>query len=46
MTACGLACAVPAVLAYNFFVRANRIRLANMEHFAHQLHSRLTLGTD
>lgn len=46
MTACGLACAIPAVLAYNFFVRSNRIHLANMEHFAHHLHSRLTLGAD
>lgn len=44
MTACGLACAIPAVLAYNFFTRSNRLRLADMERFAHTLHSRLTLG--
>lgn len=44
MTACGLACAIPAVLAYNFFTRANRKRQANMERFAHELHATLTLG--
>jgi biopolymer transport protein ExbB len=44
MTACGLACAIPAVLAYNLFVRLNRTRLADMERFAHQLHAQLTLG--
>jgi biopolymer transport protein ExbB len=46
MTACGLACAIPAVLAYNFFVRSNRIHLAEMERFAHQVHTSLTLTVD
>jgi len=44
MTACGLAAAIPAVLAYNFFVRLNRTRAADMERFAHKLHAMLTLG--
>lgn len=45
MTACGLACAIPAVLAYNFFARANRNRMAELERFAHELHAGLTLGS-
>jgi biopolymer transport protein ExbB len=37
MTALGLAVAVPAVLAYNAFVRANRLVLARLEGFAHDV---------
>jgi biopolymer transport protein ExbB len=37
MTAAGLAVAIPAVLAYNAFVRANRIVLAELDGFAHDL---------
>lgn len=37
MTALGLAVAIPAVLAYNAFVRRNRIWLARLEAFAHDL---------
>lgn len=33
-TAIGIAVAIPAVLAYNFFVRLNKSSLAKMEHFA------------
>ncbi len=44
VTAAGLAVAVPAVLAYNFFVRRNRLLLAELDNFAHELHAFLTLG--
>lgn len=33
-TALGIAVAIPAVLAYNFFLRQNRASLATLEHFA------------
>lgn len=33
-TAIGIAVAIPAVLAYNFFVRLNKASLAKLEHFA------------
>jgi biopolymer transport protein ExbB len=45
MTAAGLAVAVPAVLAYNAFVRSNRVVLAQLDSFAHDLFSLLTTGT-
>ena len=35
MTALGLAVAIPAVLAYNTFVRRNRVWLARLDAFAH-----------
>ena len=44
MTALGLAVAIPAVLAYNAFVRANRLRLARLDAFAHDLFALLTAG--
>ena len=37
MTALGLAVAIPAVLAYNFFTRTNRLVLAELDGFAHDL---------
>ena len=37
MTAAGLAVAIPAVLAYNAFVRVNRIVLAELDGFAHDV---------
>ena len=37
MTAFGLAVAIPAVAAYNAFVRANRIATGVMEAFAHEI---------
>ncbi len=44
MTALGLLVAVPAVLAYNAFTRVNRITLAELDGFAHDLHAYLTTG--
>jgi biopolymer transport protein ExbB len=45
MTALGLAVAIPAVLAYNAFTRVNRVTLAELDAFAHDLHAYLTTGT-
>ncbi|MBI4986771.1 MAG: MotA/TolQ/ExbB proton channel family protein [Rhodocyclales bacterium] len=45
MTAGGLFVAIPAVLAYNACTRANRIVLAQLDGFAHDLHAYLTTGT-
>ena len=44
MTAAGLFVAIPAVLAYNAFTRANRMVLAQLDGFAHDLHAYLTTG--
>ncbi len=44
MTAVGLGVAIPAVLAYNAFVRANRVLLAQLDALAHDLHAFLTTG--
>ncbi|MCS6945082.1 MAG: MotA/TolQ/ExbB proton channel family protein [Sutterellaceae bacterium] len=44
MTAFGLAVAIPAVLAYNAFTRVNRVLLAQLDGFAHDLHAYLTTG--
>jgi biopolymer transport protein ExbB len=44
MTAMGLLVAIPAVLAYNAFTRVNRITLAELDGFAHDLHAYLTTG--
>jgi biopolymer transport protein ExbB len=44
MTAFGLAVAIPAVLAYNAFTRVNRLLLAVLDGFAHDLHAYLTTG--
>jgi biopolymer transport protein ExbB len=43
MTALGLAVAIPAVLAYNAFNRRNRVWLARLESFAHDLYVLLTV---
>ena len=45
MTAVGLAVAIPAVLAYNAFTRVNRMVLAQLDGFAHDLHAYLTVGS-
>ncbi|MFJ2989322.1 MotA/TolQ/ExbB proton channel family protein [Collimonas sp. NPDC087041] len=45
MTALGLVVAIPAVLAYNAFTRVNRITLAELDAFAHDLHAYLTTGS-
>lgn len=44
MTAVGLAVAIPAVLAYNSFNRRNRIWLAQLDNFAHDLFALVTVG--
>jgi biopolymer transport protein ExbB len=45
MTALGLAVAIPAVLGYNAFVRSNRLTLAKLDSFAHDLFAFLTTGS-
>ncbi|HUN91191.1 MAG TPA: MotA/TolQ/ExbB proton channel family protein [Burkholderiaceae bacterium] len=45
MTALGLVVAIPAVLAYNALTRVNRLVLAQLDGFAHDLHAFLTVGT-
>jgi biopolymer transport protein ExbB len=45
MTALGLAVAIPAVLAYNALVRANKSIVARMNRFAHDLHALLITGS-
>lgn len=44
MTALGLAVAIPAVLAYNAFNRRNRVWLARLDAFAHDLYTVITVG--
>jgi biopolymer transport protein ExbB len=44
MTALGLAVAIPAVLAYNALVRANRNYVYELEHFGSQIHTLLVTG--
>lgn len=43
-TAAGLAAAIPAVLAFNAFNRANRTLAEKLDGFAHDLHAFLTTG--
>ncbi len=44
MTGLGLAVAIPAVLAYNAFVRRNRVVLASLDGFAYDLFAFVTTG--
>ena len=44
MTAAGLFVAIPAVLGYNAFTRANRLVLAQLDGFANSLHAYLVGG--
>lgn len=44
MTCIGLGVAIPSVLAYNFFVRANRVTLGQFDEFAHDLHDYFATG--
>ncbi|MEW6120941.1 MAG: MotA/TolQ/ExbB proton channel family protein [Pseudomonadota bacterium] len=44
MTALGLAVAIPAVLAYNFFNRAKRQMLTEVDGFAHDLFAFMSTG--
>jgi biopolymer transport protein ExbB len=45
MTAAGLAVAIPAVLAYNACTRINRVMLAELDGFAHDLLALMTTGS-
>ena len=45
MTALGLFVAIPAVLAYNFFVRMNRVTNSKFDAFAHDLHDFFATGS-
>ena len=45
MTAFGLFVAIPAVLAYNFFIRSNRLTYAQFDEFAHDLHDFFATGS-
>jgi len=44
MTALGLAVAIPAVLAYNAFTRHNRVVLAELDAFAHDVFTFMSTG--
>jgi biopolymer transport protein ExbB len=44
MTAFGIGVAVPAVLAYNMFLRGNRVLREELDGFAHDLHAYVTTG--
>jgi biopolymer transport protein ExbB len=44
MTGLGLAVAIPAVLAYNAFVRSNRLVLARLDGYAHDVFALITTG--
>jgi len=44
MTAAGLFVAIPAVLAFNAFTRLNRVELAELDGFAHDLHAYFDTG--
>jgi len=44
MTGMGLAVALPSVVAYNSFTRNNRLTLAGLDAFAHDLFAYLTTG--
>ena len=45
MTAIGLFVAIPAVLAYNFFIRLNRVTNNKFDTFAHDLHDFFATGS-
>jgi biopolymer transport protein ExbB len=45
MTTIGLGVAIPAVLAYNVFVRGNRVTNAQFDEFAHDLHDFFATGS-
>lgn len=45
MTAFGLFVAIPAVLGYNAFNRANRLELSELDAFAHDLHAMFSTGS-
>jgi biopolymer transport protein ExbB len=44
MTGLGLAVAIPAVVGYNWFTRANRVMVAKLDAFAYELHTFVSMG--
>ena len=44
MTGLGLAVAIPAVVGYNWLVRANRVLAAKLDAFAYELHTFVSMG--
>jgi biopolymer transport protein ExbB len=44
MTGIGLAVAIPAVMAYNWLTRSNRVLLARLDAFAFELMNFLQMG--
>lgn len=44
MTAFGLITAIPAVIAYNGYARANRVTVASFDEFGHDLHDFFSTG--
>lgn len=44
MTGVGLAVAIPAVMAYNWLTRANRVILSRLDAFAYEMHTFLSMG--
>ena len=44
MTGLGLAVAIPAVVGYNWFTRANRVLAARLDAFAYELHTFVSMG--
>ncbi len=44
MTGLGLAVAIPAVVGYNAFTRANRVLAAKLDAFAYELHTFVSMG--
>ncbi|MFT5756386.1 MAG: biopolymer transport protein ExbB [Alteromonadaceae bacterium] len=45
MTAFGLAVAIPAVLGYNALTRGNKRIINRLNHFAHELHAYMIIGS-
>ena len=44
MTGLGLAVAIPAVVGYNWFTRANRVIVSRLDAFAYELHTFVSMG--
>jgi biopolymer transport protein ExbB len=44
MTGLGLAVAIPAVMAYNWLTRANRVMVSKLDAFAYELHTFVSMG--
>ena len=44
MTGVGLAVAIPAVVAYNWLTRANRVILSKLDAFAYEIHTFVAMG--